>query len=592
MNHLRNLFARVPGSVAMLASCAVLASCQDSVGTDLELEIDAFGFVDGIAFVDLNGNDIQDSDDDPYPGLRLQLRAAGGGGVVRTATTNLVGEFNLDSVPVGSFELVLDPATAPDTVDVSGLSSDQVIVLADSTVSVEIRASFPTYTLAQIRGLEPGIRVRTHGIALNRRRPDGDGVVHVREGDVFLRATSVDRGDISTGDSVRFIGRTARDAGQPILTDVRPFRLVSQAAFVQPIDVLSSQARSAQGGSLDAALVQIRDALVLDTVRVAGQFIVTADDGSGPVDLLLRDFLGFTSTGFKPDSAYLPRATGLLVPTLVAPPAPPATLDPARQVGPAADWRMTPRTTGDVSVTNVPILAPTQSCAAFPEFAFATFGDPGVEARVRTALGVGPVAPVRCSTLTGTVLTTLSVPSLGVTSVAGVQNLVHLRTLILTSNLISDISSLSGATSVVELRLENNFVSNIGAIAELSSLKTLLLAGNLVADLTPLAELAALTVVGLADNAIVDVGPLAGLTSLEELDLSGNQITSVAGIGGLFGLTELSLANNPGLANIQPLINNPGLDAGDAVDLTGTAVTCPDVASLAAKGVTVVSDCP
>ena len=53
----------------------------------------------------------------------------------------------------------------------------------------------------------------------------------------------------------------------------------------------------------------------------------------------------------------------------------------------------------------------------------------------------------------------------------------------------------------------------------------------------------------------------------------------------------LYLGNNPNLTDIQSLLDNTGLGAGDIVDLQFTSVSCSDVAALEAKGVTVLSDC-
>jgi hypothetical protein len=57
-------------------------------------------------------------------------------------------------------------------------------------------------------------------------------------------------------------------------------------------------------------------------------------------------------------------------------------------------------------------------------------------------------------------------------------------------------------------------------------------------------------------------------------------------------LTRLELSDNPNLTDIQPLLDNTGLGAGDRVYLLSTSVSCTDVAALRAKGVTVGSDCP
>lgn len=66
---------------------------------------------------------------------------------------------------------------------------------------------------------------------------------------------------------------------------------------------------------------------------------------------------------------------------------------------------------------------------------------------------------------------------------------------------------------------------------------------------------------------------------------------SLGRLSGLTSLTVLALFSNPGIANIQPLLDNPELGAGDIVGLSSPSVNCSDVAALEAKGVTVASDC-
>ena len=87
-------------------------------------------------------------------------------------------------------------------------------------------------------------------------------------------------------------------------------------------------------------------------------------------------------------------------------------------------------------------------------------------------------------------------------------------------------------------------------------------------------------------------GPLSGLTSLIHLHLGWNSITDISPLSGLTSLTTLRLENNQNLTDIQPLLDNTGLGAGDTVNLESTSVSCTDVAALEAKGVQVQSDCP
>ena len=118
-----------------------------------------------------------------------------------------------------------------------------------------------------------------------------------------------------------------------------------------------------------------------------------------------------------------------------------------------------------------------------------TFTDTKLETAVRTALGLGPGAP----------LTTVEMQALG--------------TLEAYDRRIASISGLEHATNLVALDLGKNDI----------------------VDISPLATLTQLEILYLDDNQIVDVSPLAGLTNLETLFLTGNPIESLAPISHLIG---------------------------------------------------------
>ena len=212
------------------------------------------------------------------------------------------------------------------------------------------------------------------------------------------------------------------------------------------------------------------------------------------------------------------------------------------------------------------VLQPTELCSDNPVTAIATFEDANLEAAVRIALGIGS-EPLTCGLVSG--LTELRATTLA--SLVGIQNLTSLTTLWLPeNNSISDISALSGLTSLGNLDLRGNSISDISALSGLTSL----------------------TFLQLGFNSITDISALSGLTSLETLFLDINSITDISALSGLTSLFFLTLDDNPDLSNIQPLLDNTGLGAGDTVTLTSTSVSCADVAALKAKGVTVTSDCP
>ena len=113
-----------------------------------------------------------------------------------------------------------------------------------------------------------------------------------------------------------------------------------------------------------------------------------------------------------------------------------------------------------------------------------------------------------------------------------------------------------------------------------------------IVSLVGIQNLSSLSDLSLDGNSITDLNPMSDLTGLTILRLSNNSITDLSPLSGLVNLTSLFLDNNPVLSDIQALLDNTGLEAGDTVDLTNTNVSCADVGLMEAKGVTVSSGCP
>jgi len=213
-------------------------------------------------------------------------------------------------------------------------------------------------------------------------------------------------------------------------------------------------------------------------------------------------------------------------------------------------------------------LEPSEFCGDHSDAAVATFEDANLTAAIRAALSLGLQEQLTCGRVSE--LTQLDARWSEITSLVGIQNLMSLTLLRLGSNFsISDIGALSGLTSLTELDLTSNSITDIDALSALTSLTTL----------------------GLDGNSVSDIGALSGLTSLTFLLLASNSISDIDALSGLTSLTILDLTNNPNLSNIQPLLDNTGLGAGDQVLLRSTSVSCTDVAALQAKGVSVGSSC-
>ena len=253
----------------------------------------------------------------------------------------------------------------------------------------------------------------------------------------------------------------------------------------------------------------------------------------------------------------------------------------------------------DKEVTVLPnCLRPSELCIDHSADAIAGFEDANLEAVVRASLEpvLGAQEDLICGLLSGPETVDDRVIAHGpIESLGGLQNLTSLKVLLLIGNSINDISPLSGLTSLVQVQLNVNSISDIGALSELTNLTILTLAANLITNLDALSGLTSLTRLDLSVASITDITALTGLTSLESIVLSNNSITDISALSGLPAtpVTSVGLGNNPDLTDIQPLLNNTGLGAGDDVGLLGTMVSCEDVALLADKGVAVTSDpCP
>ena len=124
------------------------------------------------------------------------------------------------------------------------------------------------------------------GIALNARSAFGDNSVHVRDSDGALRTLQVDA-TVLAGDRLRVRGRTARVAGQMVLTQVTPF-VQSEGGVPGPLIRTTAQARTAAGGADDADAVRVREVTVTASGGNNQRWIVTVDDGTGQVDVYVR----------------------------------------------------------------------------------------------------------------------------------------------------------------------------------------------------------------------------------------------------------------------------------------------------------------
>jgi len=267
-----------------LGALALLSGCG-SEGAERTVGITATGTIVGFVFFDANGSGTFDAADVAFEGARVRLVTPIGRDTVVRATTAVDGSFRVAGVPVGSYAVVLDSASVGDSVQVVGVGGN-VTLLPNDSVSVQGMVQYPTFSAAEVRAGTVGDRVFVVGVAIHALATYSDTLLHVVDTSGSLRAARVRPSPVVAGDSVRLRGRIAVRDGQRVLDDVTVF-VIGSAFIPTAPTVLTSVANTADAGNLDAAIVRILDAEIMDSATVAGSLRLTVNDGSGDVTVLL-----------------------------------------------------------------------------------------------------------------------------------------------------------------------------------------------------------------------------------------------------------------------------------------------------------------
>jgi internalin A len=194
------------------------------------------------------------------------------------------------------------------------------------------------------------------------------------------------------------------------------------------------------------------------------------------------------------------------------------------------------------------------------------FPDTHMENALRMELGKAEGEPLYKTDLQR--IWNLDLSNSRIESIEGLEYCTHLYYLHLDNNALTDITPLAGLTRLVELSLEGNTITDISPLASLTNIEFLYLSGNTIADISPLSSLTTLTVLSLSYNSISDISPLFNLTNLSELYLANNAVTDIFPLSNLTALTVLDLGSN-NIQNIIPLFNMKDLRV---VDLRRNAI--------------------
>ncbi len=143
-------------------------------------------------------------------------------------------------------------------------------------------------------------------------------------------------------------------------------------------------------------------------------------------------------------------------------------------------------------------------------------------------------------------LTSLPVEAKGITDLTGLEYAKNLEELWIRWNHISDLSPLSGLTSLRLLDAHgNDVISDLSPLSGLTQLETLVLRDNHISDISALSSLTNLRYLYVEWNQISDISALSGMTEMREITIEYNSITDISPLLGLTNLDHIDIRGNP-----------------------------------------------
>lgn len=330
---------RLPRTATLLA--LTFAVGCDNAGEKLLLPVLPAGAIGVFLYLDRDGSQTYTTADTVFAGARVALLAAGGNDTIKIATSSVQGVASFDSIAVGTYRVVVDRRALGDSIATVEGDSGTIRLLSqpDSILGARaVRLSFAEVTIAEARALPAGRRVFVRGRVLSPMQFFSDSSSFLRDASGYLMITGSrhrpGRSGNNVGDSVSVLGTTGIRQGQPVLIDGL-FASLGDGPAPLPVPVTVAEANSAKGGTLDAALVSVTGAKIIDTLPSLPDFLVRiaeAADASVRADIILDALIVAPSTVFAPGLTI--SVKGVLVP---------------RGNG---TWVLKPRGGGDITLSN------------------------------------------------------------------------------------------------------------------------------------------------------------------------------------------------------------------------------------------------
>jgi|CXWL01.1.fsa_nt_gi hypothetical protein len=279
---------RLP-SLRLVTFAVLLAGCGNA-GESLTFPALPDGGIAVALYLDRDGSGAFSANDTTFAGIRVALLAAGGVDTIQTALSSANGSVIFQPIPVGRYRVVVDRAALGDSIRVVVGDTGTITILArgdSNTASRVVRLGYEEVSVTGVKALPAGRRVIVRGIVVSPMQAFSDSSMFLQDATGALRITSArhwpGRNGNNIGDSVAVLGTTGASLGRPALLAGRVSSLgVGSAPAPQLVTV--AEARTANGGALDAVLVQITNAKVVDTAKVALDLRVTFSEAADDAD--------------------------------------------------------------------------------------------------------------------------------------------------------------------------------------------------------------------------------------------------------------------------------------------------------------------
>lgn len=292
---------------------AFLAAACTNAGEGLTLPSLATGAIGVGVYFDRDGSQTLTTLDTVVSGVRVALLARSGTDTLRVATTNAAGLAVFDSVPIGSYRVVIDRHALADSVGVVAGDTGVVrlVSLTDSIQSTRIvRLGYTEVSLAAARLLPAGRRVLVRGKVVAPLQAFRDSSAFLVDTSGTLRVTGArprfgGNGN-NIGDSVLVLGTTGQRAGEGVLQDGL-FGTFSVGVAPLPRISTVAEALNAKGGTLDAALIQLSNVVIRDTLTSGPDFVLKVAD---PADTTVTMSVVLDQLLNAPHGLFVPGRTG------------------------------------------------------------------------------------------------------------------------------------------------------------------------------------------------------------------------------------------------------------------------------------------